>query len=111
MTKNLVEQLKYVGGNDEGLGGYCEALIIRVSNQKKHVLHRYGQYFEPSDPIESQRIKGKHEKVEFSSLEEMLKKFPGFSVPDKDWKSTNRNCGYKIPKEEFQKAHDRRFEK
>jgi hypothetical protein len=119
MTKNLVEQLRYAGGNDEGLGGYCEALIIRVPDNEKYVLHRYGQYIETVEwnrtfneigpRPKKTAVLGKHEKIEFETEEELLKAFPGIFL--REWETTDRCCGYDIPREEFEKADESRFEK
>lgn len=116
--KSLVEQLKYAAGNDEGLGGYCEALIINEAlpnfKRKRYVLHRYGEVLKPieldqwGNPIKY-RIEGEHEKIEFRTKKELLKAFPGIYLIE--WQETNECCGYNIPKEEFKKAHNKRFER
>jgi len=115
----MVEQLRYVGGLDEGLGGYCEALIIKIKGdgKEKYILHRYGEYLETVEWYEGgvlptpkkEIVNGKHEKIEFKTKEELLKAFPGISLTE--WEKTNRCCGYKIKKEEFQKAHESRYER
>lgn len=118
MAKNFVEQLRYAGGNDEGLGGYCEALVISIFDNEKYVLHRYGEYIETViwkgfsniGPVpEKNVVSGKHEKIEFKTKKELLRNFPGIFL--EGWQKTDRCCGYDIPREEFQKAHESRFEK
>ncbi len=117
--KNLIEQLRYVGGNDEGLGGYCEALIITINNEEKYVLHKYGEYVKTIEsdekypttgrPVSEKNIVcGRHEKIEFTSKKDLLIAFP--FGHEKLWQETSRSCGYNIPKEEFMKAHERRFD-
>lgn len=110
----LVEQLEYAGGQDEGLGGYCEALIIRVDGEEKYVLHRMGQEITGEDKEGKSIIIANHEKIEYKNKKEMLKNFPYGSdsiFKGAKWEKTDRTCGYKIPIKEFNDAHERRYEK
>ncbi len=99
-AKPIVEAFGYIGGQDEHLGGYCEPLIIRVDGKEHYVLHEMHTYNDSSD---GDKIKAKHSKLEFESLEKLLKEFKKIekrleidrALP---WEETNANCGYKLPK-------------
>lgn len=109
----MVETLGYIGGQDEDLGGYCEPLIIRFKDRENYVLHTMSQYRDDKDVDEItgvEKIKAKHEKVEFGTLEELTDEFQRVkerlgidrSLP---WEETNPTCGYDISQEEFRNAH------
>jgi len=98
------EQLDYIGGQDEELGGYCEPLVIRVNGEEHYVLHEAHTYYEqikiPDYPYSrSGDIKAKHSKLEFKSREELEGEFKKVrerlgidsSLP---WEETDARCGY-----------------
>lgn len=108
--KLVIEYLGYIGGDDDGQGGYCEPIIIRTEGQEHYILHEAHTF---SDSLNRSDIKMKHSKVEFSKLEELTSAFErvkarltiDHSLP---WIETDSSCGYTIPHEEWEKAH-RRF--
>jgi len=108
MTQPLVEKVGYIGGQDDEVGGYCEPLIIRSAKGEHYVLHEMHTYYDGDE------IKAKDSKVEFATLEELLRTFHNverrlaidISLP---WMETTPTCGYDIPIEEFQQASLRRL--
>jgi len=110
-NKSTVKILDYIGGQDEDLGGYCEPLIIRVNENDHFVLHEMHQYRDTRNQVQAE-----HNKVEFSTLEELtlaFKKVERKLGIDKSlkWIRTNRNCGYDISKKEWDRAHEERYAK
>ena len=110
--ESIVEALGYIGGQDEDLGGYCEPLIIRFEGGEHYVLHVMSQYIDGEDVDEVtgvEKIKDKHEKVEFRTLEELTDGFQRVTERlgiDKSlpWVETDSTCGYNIPQKEFSTA-------
>ncbi len=107
--KPMIEALGYIGGQEEDLGGYCIPLIIRVNGQEHYVLHEMHTY---RDPADEDKIKAKHSKIEFGQLEELTSEFAKVKArlgidPSLPWVETDSNCGYDIPKEEWEKAYVR----
>lgn len=72
-----IMSLGYIGGQDVGLGGYCEPLIIGYSDgMKQYVLHSMAQNreiisFECENPVFG-KIINNHKKLVFSSELELL---------------------------------------
>lgn len=93
---STVEPLGYIGGQDEHLGGFCEPLVIKARGIERFVLHTMWQY------EERDRIKEKHQKVEFDSKEILLNNWLKVQASlgidnNLKWIFTNACCGYDIP--------------
>src|SRR3989344_7097816 len=101
MEKPTVEQLAYAGGQNEAGGGYWEALIIRDAKGEHYVLHQLN--------IAKWEEGAKHKKMEFESIDVLLKEFDtwGRHGMTRNWVETNATCGYDVPPEEFGKAYSR----
>ena len=110
--KPIVEALGYIGGQDEDLRGYCKSLVIRFEDREHYILHTMSQYRDDKDVDEVtgvERIKSKHEKVEFRTLVELTDEFQRVTERlsiDKSlhWVETDSTCGYVISREEFSTA-------
>jgi len=101
-TKPQVENLGYIGGQDDALGGYCEPLIIRVGGQEHYVMHVMTTYYENFHDPENRTIKAKHQKLEFDNLDELMASFEVVKAklginPSLAWEETDASCGYDIP--------------
>ncbi len=104
----LVEQLGYIGGQDEDLGGCCMPLVLDIDGRKIFVLYEMHTY------REGNKIKARHSKVEYPSIDELLQEFARVKerlTVDKraPWVETDRTCGYSISLEEFNDASARYF--
>ena len=115
--KPVFERLGYVGGPDESLGSLCEAFIIRQFGRDHYVLYEMCTYRDERD-LDSKmgvaRIKVKHNKLEFRSLEQLMEELrkvrERLAIDTKlPWVETNATCGYNFSEEEFQEARRRHF--
>lgn len=117
--KPLVEILGYIGGQNEELGGLCEPLIIRTSGQEHYVLYEMHTTrdivgYKVLDSVYSD-IVAKHNKLEFKTLEELMKEFRAVETrlgvnSRLPWVETDSRCGYYVPEKEFAAASARYWE-
>lgn len=100
-----VTTLDYIGGQDEGLGGYCEPLIIEYfDGMEQYVLHRMWQSREFGEIINN------YEKAVFSTELQLidnwkfLKEHLGWIDNRFEWEKTDSVCGHDATPEEFYKT-------
>lgn len=99
-NKTLVERIGYIGGQEDELGCFCQALIVRVNDQEKYVLHSMSQYGDGKE------IRDEHKKVEFSTRRMLKRTFErtkerlGIDKTLK-WEPTTPTCGYEIAEKDF----------
>ncbi len=111
-TKPVVEQLGYIGGQEEDLGGCCIPFVLRVNGKEHYVLYEVHTYRDGKDinpQAGNERIKAKHSKLEFKTSVEMMFEFAKvqrrLGIDRKlPWIETDRFCGYNIPNKEFKDA-------
>ena len=100
-----VDCLEYVGGQDEHLGGYCEALVVRYEKgPDDFVLHYMYQ-------TDYGRIEDNHLKMRFHSIEALVRGWDNMYFLCKtreNWDETDSTCGYDISPEEFYKRWKRK---
>ena len=84
--------LEYIGGQDEGLGGYCEALEIKYSRgPSDFLLHEMCQFAVDG------RILSKHRKIQYKTKKQLLADWDGIYMIwnfSERWENTDSFCGY-----------------
>ena len=93
-----LEILDYVG--DDEAGAYCEALRVGTPQGNRFVMHRGSTDWERQSFV--------HKKMEFSTREALLKRFPASYSKPSEWTETDSGCGYAITTAQHQEAMRRR---
>ena len=119
---NSIENLGYIGGQDEDLGGYCEPLIIEYSDgAKQYVLHSMWQsrkvlgFDSALGRTKYGGILNNYRKLLLPSKSELLEAWDEVRahlgiIRKENWEKTDAVCGCDATPKEFYETKRKKLE-